>query len=279
MPAYLVTLPEDHPGLSNILEGDSMVVFAADAADALAIADAQYDADSNLFSAVGTATEITAGADLDGWSIHIRIYDADPLIDVEVGVDTAAGLGANAVAIDGGGTGYTQGDILTVGGGTATRACTLRVTSVNTGVVDGIEVVDPGEYSALPSNPVSVTGGTGGDDATFNLTSNGGDDLTALLAQAVTLLNADAQIAGAAIDIGEGGVGSSDLTFTVASGGGGDDLGDKNMVVEVRKNGVALPSMVGAVTDGGAASAALSFAIPAVASRVNPRMLDVLRSV
>jgi hypothetical protein len=73
------------------------------------------------------------------------------------------------VAIDGGGTGYAVDDVLTVVGGTGTAA-TLLVTSVAAGVVDGVSVLTPGAYSANPTNPVSVTGGTGNDDATFDLT-------------------------------------------------------------------------------------------------------------
>jgi hypothetical protein len=278
MPAFLVELPVEQPGASGYVGGNVAVVFAADAEDALAAADAQFGQDARgLFTAIGTATEIVAETDMEGYSLHVRVWDAVPLIDVEAVTDAVAGLGANAVAIQAGGTGYTAADILTVGGGTASRAATLRVTSINAGVVDGIELVDPGEYSVLPSNPVAVTGGTGGDDATFNLTSNGGVDYTALFAMAVGLLNADAQIDGASVDLGEGGIGATDLTFIVALGGGNDDLGDKNMIVEFRKNGTAVPSLVGALTDGGVAADNLEFAIPAAAAVVQPNVLRVLK--
>jgi len=76
---------------------------------------------------------------------------------------------AVAVAINGGGTGYAVDDVLTVSGGTYTTQTTLTVTSVAAGVIDGIEITEPGSYTALPSNPVSVTGGSG-SSATFNLT-------------------------------------------------------------------------------------------------------------
>lgn len=277
MPAYLVELP-NVPGLSNVVGGTAMVVFASDADDAKAAADAHFGQDTQgLFTAIGTATEIVAGANLSDYALHIRIYDASPVIDVEAEAGSAI-VGAATVAIQAGGTGYTDGDVLTVGGGTLAtngHAARLRVTSVNVGVVDGIELVDPGTYSALPANPVAVTGGTGGNNATFNLTSNGGVSLAALLARAVDLLNLTA-IDGATVDLGEAAQGATDLTFTVATGGGGDDLGDKNMVVEVVKNGVAIPSLVGAVTDGGVATAALKFAIPAAAARINPNVLSVL---
>lgn len=90
---------------------------------------------------------------------------------------TAAGWTANRdgltvgnVTINAGGTGYTLGDQIVVSGGTGTVTATLTVTSVSSGVIDGIEVATHGFYSALPANPVSVTGGTG-SGATFNLTS------------------------------------------------------------------------------------------------------------
>lgn len=86
----------------------------------------------------------------------------------------ATSSGCTVVAINGGGTGYTVGDILTVTGGTKTHTARVRVTSVSSGVINGIVVDEGGAYTANPSNPVSVTGGTG-SGATFNLTfaSNG----------------------------------------------------------------------------------------------------------
>jgi len=87
-------------------------------------------------------------------------------------LDLAVNNNAIAVAINAGGTGYTVGDILTVGGGTVVSGLTvtLEVTSVAAGVIDGVRVFDCGAYSSNPANPVAVTGGTGADDATFNLT-------------------------------------------------------------------------------------------------------------
>ena len=75
----------------------------------------------------------------------------------------------DAAAIVTGGSGYSVNDKLTVQGGTFTTACILNVDSVNAGVIDGISVDNAGAYTVLPTDPVSVTGGTGNDDATFNL--------------------------------------------------------------------------------------------------------------
>lgn len=87
-------------------------------------------------------------------------------------VDLAVNNNAIAVAINAGGTGYTVGDILTVTGGTVVSSLTitLEVLSVAAGVIDGIRIFNCGAYSSNPGNPVAVTGGTGADDATFNLT-------------------------------------------------------------------------------------------------------------
>jgi hypothetical protein len=87
-------------------------------------------------------------------------------------IDLAVNNNAIAVAINAGGTGYTVGDILTVSGGTVVSGLvlTLEVTSETGGVIDGIRIFDCGAYSSNPGNPVAVTGGTGGDDATFNMT-------------------------------------------------------------------------------------------------------------
>ncbi len=81
-------------------------------------------------------------------------------------------LGQSAVkaaAIAGGGAGYTANDILTVVGGTPITAATLKVVTVAAGVITAVTVETGGYYTVDPTNPVSVTGGTG-TGATFNLT-------------------------------------------------------------------------------------------------------------
>lgn len=82
----------------------------------------------------------------------------------------------DTAVINAGGTGYAVNDVLTVAPGAAGysrsgRPCTLLVTSVSSGVIDGISIQFHGEYDVNPStltaNP--VTGGTG-SGATFDLT-------------------------------------------------------------------------------------------------------------
>ncbi|MFO0926215.1 MAG: Ig-like domain repeat protein [Gemmataceae bacterium] len=74
----------------------------------------------------------------------------------------------SGATIAAGGSGYTVGTILTVQGGTFTRAAQLRVTSVSAGAITGVTVLDGGVYNGQPVGTVSVTSGTG-TGATFNL--------------------------------------------------------------------------------------------------------------
>jgi hypothetical protein len=77
-------------------------------------------------------------------------------------------MSSNSATIVSGGTGYTAGDVLTVVGGTGT-AVQITVTTVSAGVITVVPAPTVvGYYSVLPTNPVSVTGGTG-SGATFNL--------------------------------------------------------------------------------------------------------------
>jgi hypothetical protein len=67
-----------------------------------------------------------------------------------------------------GGTGYTAGDTITCIGGTFSNAIIVTVSTVSSGVITAISVTNQGSYTVLPTNPVSVSGGTG-SGATFNL--------------------------------------------------------------------------------------------------------------
>ncbi len=74
------------------------------------------------------------------------------------------------LAIAGGGAGYTAGDVLRVVGGSGVLQETeITVNTVVAGAITAASITSQGLYGAGPSNPVSVTGGTGAG-ATFNLT-------------------------------------------------------------------------------------------------------------
>ena len=75
---------------------------------------------------------------------------------------------AVTVAVAAGGTGYTVGDTLTVVGGLGQIDTELTVSTISSGVITGVTISNAGQYATAPSNPVSVTGGTG-SAATFNL--------------------------------------------------------------------------------------------------------------
>ncbi len=278
MPAFLVELP-DRTGFTLLGGSNKFVVFAADAADAKA-AVAGF-ADNDAIDTIAqdsdtTATEIIAAADFDGYELRIAILDSTPVVDVKA-LGGAGNDAIGTVAINSGGNAtYVVGDILTAIGGTFTRAATFRVTSVDTGVIDGIELKDPGEYTVDPSLTANAVTGGGGDSATMDLTMAGENSYEVFMGQMVTLLNAESIIAGADIDFGTGG--STDLLLTVADGGGGDDLGDKDVVAEFRRNGIAVPGILSTVTDGGAANAALSVLMPAVAARVAAQVVAALKA-
>jgi len=80
---------------------------------------------------------------------------------VMTGVEPQAATGVGA-AIVAGGAGYSVGDTLTVVGGDAAIPVELTVTTVDGGgAVTGVQVSNTGRYTTPPTNPVSVTGGTG----------------------------------------------------------------------------------------------------------------------
>ena len=73
--------------------------------------------------------------------------------------------------INNGGTGYTIGDTLTVVGGTfSPNAATITVSTVSAGVITSVAISAGGTYTATPTYPASVTGGTG-SGATFTLSA------------------------------------------------------------------------------------------------------------
>ena len=76
---------------------------------------------------------------------------------------------AVTVAVAAGGTGYTVGNTLTVVGGLGQIDTELTVSTVSSGVITGVTISNAGQYTTAPSNPVSVTGGSG-SAATFTLT-------------------------------------------------------------------------------------------------------------
>jgi hypothetical protein len=76
---------------------------------------------------------------------------------------------AISAAVVAGGTGYAVGNTLTVVGGLGQLDTELTVTTIGGGgAITGISVSNAGQYTEIPANPVSVTGGAG-SAATFSL--------------------------------------------------------------------------------------------------------------
>jgi hypothetical protein len=123
-------------------------------------ADVQYTPPASYtFSITGVETDS-----------EVRIIQNNATRDFIDGTENTTG-GVTKAAISSAGSGYTVSDILTIIGGTGTAA-QLTVTSVSGGQVTGVSITNPGVYSVNPTNPVSVTGGTG-TGATFRLTLSG----------------------------------------------------------------------------------------------------------
>lgn len=76
-------------------------------------------------------------------------------------VQFATSQHVSAAAINSGGTGYTVGDILTITHAGAAMDCTIEVTSVAAGVIDGIKLRNMGAFSNRLSSAVVNAGGTG----------------------------------------------------------------------------------------------------------------------
>lgn len=74
-----------------------------------------------------------------------------------------------------GGSSYSVGDILTLTGGTFTRAAQAVVSAASSGVVTAVQLLDPGQYTAFPASPASTTvSPTGGTGCTLNFSVAGG---------------------------------------------------------------------------------------------------------
>jgi hypothetical protein len=117
----------------------------------------------------GTVTAITRTAAGSAYTTPPTVAISAPTTAGGVQATATVTIGLVSVtSIANGGTGYTVGNTLTVVGGTSTVACQVTVTTVSGGVITGVSVATGGSYTVAPTNPVSVTGGSG-SGATFNL--------------------------------------------------------------------------------------------------------------
>jgi len=127
----------------------------------------------------GTVTAVTRSVTSSGYTSIPSVAISAPTTAGGVQATATMYMAIVAGTVQSGGSGYTLNDVLTVVGGTPTGvAGTITVTGVTGGVITSISSTNFAQYSALPTNPVSVTGGTG-SGATFNLTYlNGSFNIT-----------------------------------------------------------------------------------------------------
>ncbi len=174
MPAFLVELSLGARTL--IGASDSFVVFALNAADARAVAANHVSGDSDvLWNSVETSvTEIVAGTTLPAnYELEVLITNDGAGAGIAIPAKYIARGGAGNVAMQSvvigaaAGLAYIDDEIVTVVGGTFTRAATVRCEG--TGAVTAVEMVDPGEYTVLPTldEMATVTSGPGDDNLTL----------------------------------------------------------------------------------------------------------------
>lgn len=203
------------------------------------------------------------------------------------------------LAVAAGGTGYSVDDVLTLVGGTSTTTATAKVTAESGGVVTAVEVVEPGDYTVVPGDPVATTGGAGdctltaatawryfvktvssvataggGYQDADEVTLVGGTQSEACIITVTTTVNGVITVAvvKAATDGKYSVVPSNPVSVT---GGGGtaatftmtwaayDNVGDETMTVTVADPAAndLSAGFIDEVTSGGAATADLSFVL------------------
>lgn len=132
----------------------------------------------------GVASVTVAGTN-NNYTVKPTVTIAAPSLQGGVtATATVASMGVATATVVAGGTGYTNGDVLTVVGLGSGTAATLTVTNAVGGVIQagGVSVTTAGTYTTVSDvTALAVTGGTGNDDATFNV---------ALKINAITVTNA-----------------------------------------------------------------------------------------
>ena len=133
------------------------------------------------------ATEITVIVDTDSTqnpdytSLSAAIAGESGATPAKVTSFVLTNGGVLGVSLSNGGTGYSVDDVLTIVDAGRTQDCTVKVTSVDAGVITGIDFVNQRTRGAgYSTGTYGVTGG-GGADAQIQVTSvttHGGEQLT-----------------------------------------------------------------------------------------------------
>ncbi len=285
MPAFLVELPLSG-GKTLIGASDSFIVFALNAADARAVAANHVSGDSDALwnSAQTTVTEIIAGTTLPAnYELEVLITNDGAGAGIAIPAVFRSRGGAGNVAMQSvtigaaAGLSYIDNEIVTIDGGTFTRAATVRCGG--TGAVTAVDLEDPGEYTILPTldEMTTTTSGPGDDALTLDGVAAPENSYEVLLGQMVTLLNGDPEIAAAEVEMSE--LLAGPRLFTVAAVA--DGIGDSTVLIRLGSPHAGnIPSLVGAIVHEGVAAAVLTFALPAIgaATTVMPTVLRTLKS-
>ncbi len=82
--------------------------------------------------------------------------------DSGAGATATVNVGVNTATVNAGGSGYAVDDVIEHGdpGVSATTAAQFRVTTVSSGAVTGLAVIEPGEYTAIVAGDVTNTATT-----------------------------------------------------------------------------------------------------------------------
>ena len=110
----------------------------------------------------GTVTAITRTANGSGYTGIPSVAISAPTTAGGVQATATASVFGNTATVVSGGAGYTLNDVVTLAGGAPVGlGATYTVTGVSGGVVTTVSPLNFQAYTAVPANPVSVTGGTG----------------------------------------------------------------------------------------------------------------------
>ena len=151
------------------------IVFSTGNASAVAVVDYRMELweltrDGKFdYGNSGNVRAVTVTSAGTGFSSIPTVSFSGALISGGAQATATAKLKAISGSVAVGGTGYTIGDLITVSGGTGTAATFQVATLGGGGSIATVTLVSGGSYSALPSLPAAVTGGTG-NSGTLNLT-------------------------------------------------------------------------------------------------------------
>lgn len=150
------------------LGSDTNIAFVIDSKGTGAIDLAAGSSGVNISNG-GTVTATTLTAQGSGYSSAPTVAITAPTTAGGVQATANAVMGGTGtITVTNGGSGYTVNDVLTFVGGTGS-AESVTVTAVSAGVITAVTFRFTGQYTVVPTNPVSVTGGTG-SGATFTCT-------------------------------------------------------------------------------------------------------------